>query len=670
VIITQTEKLYSPLEFYLHNPREEEANGEYGTYDLYDDRYKISVYDAAEHMDAIELAIRRDRDRMDQTRGMAEYLDGSLGDKVVSLFPEVENYGTIMVCAATVTLLVPLTTEEMSELKSWWRSQLADGWGEGFEQREIKVGREELYVVPWSSGDDFFIDTEREFYQRQGLEMPDAQREAVPETPAQAALHELGIFDEDIDCVDTSAHMSMLTDRVNANYIEYIDGLRGMDDGGITDYSAEIATMSEAHYYITNRHNFHFSELDYLLKFKDPLRVVAEAFDANRDEAHSDIMWKIFHEQDALQNGRHELLVNDSAKETTTPLPDPTGKGYVFATADGSDFYIPDALHVERDDSMMMFRHDEDAADAAKRDGVPLITGMDGVPDDVYIDVPENRGIIEFHLVEERHRRLNERAEQNWNDYRNASYDTTADNLYHIAVQVVSRRDACSFMKDYDGFTAEQLNCLLQFANPVELVADYLDPKSDISEMPGILANVLEEQENFKNHYALMQEEEPPGVEEQEQQLRDRLADNYSVYKRDMLDLGKEGIFYAAAEILPVQEAYGYFTQEHVFTESDVKFLLKFENPLEVISDRWTDRMAVTEMVDAIFANQERTLQNGGYTLASDAPASAPESPRKAVGVDEKPSVMDRIRQAAKEKQERPAAPRDTADHKKSGPEL
>jgi hypothetical protein len=81
-------------------------------------------------------------------------------------------------------------------------------------------------------------------------------------------------------------------------------------------------------------------------------------------------------------------------------LPDPTGRGYVFAVADDSDFYIPGALHIERDDSMMTFKHDGDAADAAKRDGVPLIGDMDGVPDGVYIDTPKNRAVIAKCLAE------------------------------------------------------------------------------------------------------------------------------------------------------------------------------------------------------------------------------------------------------------------------------
>ncbi len=69
-------------------------------------------------------------------------------------------------------------------------------------------------------------------------------------------------------------------------------------------------------------------------------------------------------------------------------------KGYVLALADYSDFYIPNALHVERDDELFLFEDDEEAAKAAERDGVRLIYGMENVPDGVYVDTPENRTAI------------------------------------------------------------------------------------------------------------------------------------------------------------------------------------------------------------------------------------------------------------------------------------
>lgn len=72
-------------------------------------------------------------------------------------------------------------------------------------------------------------------------------------------------------------------------------------------------------------------------------------------------------------------------------------KSYVICLADGSDFYIPNVLHIERNDELMIVDDDAQAAIEAEKDGIKLIYGMEGIPDQVYIDTPENReNIIEM----------------------------------------------------------------------------------------------------------------------------------------------------------------------------------------------------------------------------------------------------------------------------------
>jgi len=73
-------------------------------------------------------------------------------------------------------------------------------------------------------------------------------------------------------------------------------------------------------------------------------------------------------------------------------------------------------------------------------------------------------------------RLLNARIQQNWDEYREAPHDTTPETLYTVSVQIIAHRDAFVFMRDYEDFTKEQIDCLLQFADPVDLVADYLSP--------------------------------------------------------------------------------------------------------------------------------------------------------------------------------------------------
>ena len=80
----------------------------------------------------------------------------------------------------------------------------------------------------------------------------------------------------------------------------------------------------------------------------------------------------------------------------------PEEKGYVIVVCDGSDYYISNAEHIERNDNIYpwVYQDDEEAAKGAERDGVKLIYGMAGIDDGVYIDTPANRKLIENALQE------------------------------------------------------------------------------------------------------------------------------------------------------------------------------------------------------------------------------------------------------------------------------
>lgn len=64
---------------------------------------------------------------------------------------------------------------------------------------------------------------------------------------------------------------------------------------------------------------------------------------------------------------------------------------WVFAYACCSEFYMPDVLHIECNDDPMLLDDDALASKEAEKAGVPLIYGLEGVPDGVYVDTDENR---------------------------------------------------------------------------------------------------------------------------------------------------------------------------------------------------------------------------------------------------------------------------------------
>ncbi len=227
----ETEKLYSPLNFYLRD-KEDAESGVYDEMEYWRDG--LSHEEAYAYIDQLEAFLARDRRTYDTERGLAEYMRAdSLGIKVLSLVPYIELHGDRLWIVAHLRLKEPLSSPELLELKDWWEGQLSDGVGESWEQREIKVDRGELYFEPWTSDGRFFIDTQREFSKRLGLE-----------TPAQAALHEPDIYDDNA----TTALRDDLIHRLDDNFTAYLDSLRSQDTETLAGTSSEIAAMAGAHY--------------------------------------------------------------------------------------------------------------------------------------------------------------------------------------------------------------------------------------------------------------------------------------------------------------------------------------------------------------------------------------------------------------------------------------
>ena len=155
--------------------------------DFYDnkDRYGDRIYDpdeidqtqAAEYLPEVFMAVALDNKRFLNERGLMAYfwtenrdLEDSINFKVISAMPTVEKINGKLYGVTELELRVPLTPAELSELKDYITGQMSDGYGEGFEQHEIKTRDGELYISFWSSGGNYFVDTQQEFNQRLAME--------------------------------------------------------------------------------------------------------------------------------------------------------------------------------------------------------------------------------------------------------------------------------------------------------------------------------------------------------------------------------------------------------------------------------------------------------------------------------------------------------------------
>ena len=87
----------------------------------------------------------------------------------------VEEIGGVLYGSIDCRSAEAFTPEEIEAIKDGISGQNSDGFGEGFEQREIHTDDGDLYVSFWQSGNDYFIHTQSEMdeyiNQGQGLKM-------------------------------------------------------------------------------------------------------------------------------------------------------------------------------------------------------------------------------------------------------------------------------------------------------------------------------------------------------------------------------------------------------------------------------------------------------------------------------------------------------------------
>ena len=150
----QTPRLFSPLFPHIYR-RNEWADLENAPEDL-------SASEILEYEDAILDRIEKEKLPDEGKYGLAVYLDIDLREKVHSIHPSVEEWNDELWGVTEVQTRGELTPAEYAELTEWLTGQFSDGWGEGFEQREIKVDEGELCISFWDTSDRFFIKPEDE----------------------------------------------------------------------------------------------------------------------------------------------------------------------------------------------------------------------------------------------------------------------------------------------------------------------------------------------------------------------------------------------------------------------------------------------------------------------------------------------------------------------------
>ena len=96
-------------------------------------------------------------------RGLLAFSDNQ---KVYSAFPRVETKNGDIYGVVTVKSYGEMSKAELIDLVDELMGQLSDGWGEGFEQREITLGGDKVCISFWNP-DDFYLKPESEVFPEQ-----------------------------------------------------------------------------------------------------------------------------------------------------------------------------------------------------------------------------------------------------------------------------------------------------------------------------------------------------------------------------------------------------------------------------------------------------------------------------------------------------------------------
>lgn len=201
------------------------------------DGFPLDGADLVQYQDAIQEMVDRENalgSEDGKPCNLMDYFDGdpAIAEKVESAVVSVQEADGVLHGCTTLQLREPLEVGELAELCEYLTGQYSDGWGEGFEQRDIEVDGGTLNVHFWQSDGQFKF-----------KEAPVQEAVKNVETPDQTVSRpKLKLLGHDGNIFAIMGHASRLL-RANGQSKEADEMIRRVHDS--SNYYKALGIISE-----------------------------------------------------------------------------------------------------------------------------------------------------------------------------------------------------------------------------------------------------------------------------------------------------------------------------------------------------------------------------------------------------------------------------------------